>query len=192
MVQVLKCSRELQHHQKKHIITSEKRVLDESMSAFRPRTTKLGGLPNISYILRKPEPIGTEFKTSVCPKLNVMSHMELCEGKEGMLNKPLRQVLLGGTAACTVRLVQATSQSYVDNRTELVMGDSWFSLVKSVISTKKLCQDPKECIFQVKTAYSLFPKAFIEDVLKSQPGGNFNKLTQRIRWSRNDCDWLQV
>jgi hypothetical protein len=96
--------------------------------------------------------------------------MELCEGKEGMLNKPFH-VLLGGTAACTVRLAQATSQSYVDNRTELVMGDSWFGSVKSVISTKKLCQDPKECIFQVKTAHSLFPKAFIEDVLKSQPGG---------------------
>jgi hypothetical protein len=125
MVQVPKCSRELQHHQKKHIITSEKCVLDESMSAFRPCTTKLGGLPNISYILRKPEPIGTEFKTSVNPKLTVMSHMELCEGKEGMLNKPF-QVLLGGTAACTVRLAQATSQSYVDNRTELIMGDSWF------------------------------------------------------------------
>jgi hypothetical protein len=109
---------------RKHdIITSEKRVLDKSMSAFRPCTTKLGGLPNISYILRKPETIGTEFKTSVCPKLTMMSHMELCEGKEDMLNKPF-QVLLGGTAACTVRLAQATSQSYVDNRTELVMRDS--------------------------------------------------------------------
>jgi hypothetical protein len=57
------------------------------MNSFRPHTTKLGGLPNISFILRKPELIGTEFKTSICLKLNVMSYMELCEGKEGMLNK---------------------------------------------------------------------------------------------------------
>eukprot|EP00587_Corethron_hystrix_P016471 CAMPEP_0113317938 /NCGR_PEP_ID=MMETSP0010_2-20120614/12680_1 /TAXON_ID=216773 ORGANISM="Corethron hystrix, Strain 308" /NCGR_SAMPLE_ID=MMETSP0010_2 /ASSEMBLY_ACC=CAM_ASM_000155 /LENGTH=63 /DNA_ID=CAMNT_0000175087 /DNA_START=1326 /DNA_END=1517 /DNA_ORIENTATION=+ /assembly_acc=CAM_ASM_000155 len=26
-------------------------LADETMSAFRPRTTKLGGLPNISFIL---------------------------------------------------------------------------------------------------------------------------------------------
>ena len=39
------------------------RVLDESMSAFRPRTTKTGNLTYLSFILRKPEPLGTEFKT---------------------------------------------------------------------------------------------------------------------------------
>jgi hypothetical protein len=31
---------------------------DESMSAWRPRTTALGGLPNISFVIRKPEPLG--------------------------------------------------------------------------------------------------------------------------------------
>ena len=39
------------------------RVLDESMSAFRPRTMKTGNLPYLSFILRTPEPLGTEFKT---------------------------------------------------------------------------------------------------------------------------------
>ena len=33
-------------------------VVDESMSAWRPRTTATGGLPNISFIVRKPEPLG--------------------------------------------------------------------------------------------------------------------------------------
>ena len=32
------------------------------MSAIVPRTTPTGGLPTISYIMRKPEPLGTEFK----------------------------------------------------------------------------------------------------------------------------------
>jgi hypothetical protein len=31
---------------------------DETMSAWRPRTTALGGLPNISFIVGKPEPLG--------------------------------------------------------------------------------------------------------------------------------------
>ena len=34
-------------------------ILDESMSAWRPDTTKTGGLPAISFVLRKPEPLGT-------------------------------------------------------------------------------------------------------------------------------------
>jgi hypothetical protein len=33
-------------------------VADESMSAWRPRTTAFVGLPNISFIIRKPEPLG--------------------------------------------------------------------------------------------------------------------------------------
>jgi len=32
---------------------------DESMPAWYPRKTKTGGLPNISFIMRKPEPLGT-------------------------------------------------------------------------------------------------------------------------------------
>lgn len=32
--------------------------IDESMCAWKPRKTALGGLPNISFIVRKPEPLG--------------------------------------------------------------------------------------------------------------------------------------
>jgi hypothetical protein len=38
------------------------KVLDELMSAWHPRKNKTEGLPNISFILQKPEPLGTEFK----------------------------------------------------------------------------------------------------------------------------------
>jgi hypothetical protein len=39
---------------------------DESMSPYKPRTSKYGGLPFLSFILRKPKPIGTEFKVTAC------------------------------------------------------------------------------------------------------------------------------
>jgi hypothetical protein len=42
------------------------KVHDESMIALKPRTTKTGGLPFLSFILRKPKTIGTEFKVSAC------------------------------------------------------------------------------------------------------------------------------
>ncbi len=56
--------------------------VDESMSAWRPRTTVTGGLPNLSFVARKPEPLGTEFKNSACPILGVIRHLEIQRGKK--------------------------------------------------------------------------------------------------------------
>ena len=43
--------------------------------------TKNGGLPNISYIIRKLEPLGTEFKSVCCPVTGVLTHLEIQRGK---------------------------------------------------------------------------------------------------------------
>ena len=40
-------------NRKKTVAASIRKTLDESMSAYRPRASALGGLPNISFILRK-------------------------------------------------------------------------------------------------------------------------------------------
>jgi hypothetical protein len=42
-------------------------TMDESISAYKPRKDKLDGLPNITYIHRKPKPLGTEMKTFNIP-----------------------------------------------------------------------------------------------------------------------------
>ena len=59
-------------------------VLDEIMSAWRPQTTPTGGLPNVSFIPRKPEPLGTEFKTVCCGITGVMLFVEVQKGKCAM------------------------------------------------------------------------------------------------------------
>jgi hypothetical protein len=47
------------------VVASSLKVLDELMSAWRPRTTQqCGGLPHLSFIGRKPKRLGTEFKVS--------------------------------------------------------------------------------------------------------------------------------
>jgi hypothetical protein len=52
------------------VVASKRKTLDESMSAHRPRRSKTGVWPNISYILRKPEPLGTELRyVVVCCRL---------------------------------------------------------------------------------------------------------------------------
>ena len=48
------------------VATSSTVTLDEIMSPFQPRTTQSSTLPHLSYIQRKPKPLGTEMKVSWC------------------------------------------------------------------------------------------------------------------------------
>jgi predicted transcriptional regulator of viral defense system len=62
-------------------------TMDESMSAYKPRKDKLGGLSNITYIHRKSKPLGTEMKTMCDCATGVMVCMEVQEGKNAMRQK---------------------------------------------------------------------------------------------------------
>lgn len=100
-------------------------VLDESMSNWQPRKDKLGGLPNISFIKRKPKPLGTEFKCITDAASGIMVHMEIQEGRDPMRMKQYAREL-GVTTACTVRMAEA-----VGNDAPLTyIADSWFGSVK--------------------------------------------------------------
>jgi hypothetical protein len=57
------------------------------MSAYKPREDKLGGLPNISYIHRKPKPFWTEMETMCDCATGVMVYMEVQEGKEAICSR---------------------------------------------------------------------------------------------------------
>jgi hypothetical protein len=52
---------EFNEHHQDLIQVSRWKVDDESMSARFPHKSKTGGLPNISYIIQKPEPLGMFF-----------------------------------------------------------------------------------------------------------------------------------
>ena len=49
---------------------------DESMSTIIFWTTSEGKLPLLFYILRKPEPLGIEFKTVACSVIGVLLFIE--------------------------------------------------------------------------------------------------------------------
>ena len=67
--------------------------------------SKTGGLPNISFVARKPKPLGTEFKVVVDGISGIMLAMDLCEGEEAMRAKD-NTGELGVTGATTLRLVR--------------------------------------------------------------------------------------
>ena len=50
------------------VAASSTKVHDEGIAAHEPQSTKKGDLPNISYVKRKPQPLGTEFKIVCCSK----------------------------------------------------------------------------------------------------------------------------
>ena len=77
------------------------------MSAIRFRTTVKGNLPHLSYIFRKSEPLGTEFKTIACSVTGALLFIEVQRGKEGVKDSRY-QKKLGATAACTNRTMEET------------------------------------------------------------------------------------
>ena len=117
-------------------------VLDESMSAYRPRKDKLGGLPNISYVMRKPKPLGTEFKCVCDASTGVMMHLDIQEGRDPMRAKP-RAKELGVCTATTMRIGEACT-----NQGNIVVGDSWFGSVK--VWCLCICLRMIQCICYVR------------------------------------------
>ena len=136
------------------------------MCAWRPRQTRFGRLPNISYIIRKPEPLGTEYKNICCPITGVMTFMEIQRGKAGMSQMRLQREL-GATAACTIRCTEGSHQGS-EHLHVTVKGDAWFGSVKCAVG---LAQRGRAFVGQIKSNHALFPKIYIEDKLKDAPGG---------------------
>ena len=139
------------------------------------RTTKTGGLPNLSFVTRKPEPLGTEFKNIVDGMTGAMLWLEIQEGKERMRQREYTQDL-GGTAACVLRDVKDAAHfkhhhnmniEDGDDAPYLFFGDSWFRLVKAAANVN--IQNYRAC-FMVKAAHSRNPKNFLEETMQDFPG----------------------
>ena len=164
------------------VAASRVKTLDESMSAFRPQTKKTGNLPNISFILRKPEPLGTELKTVATKGCNgPILYAEIQEGKEGMTHKPYF-VANGATCSCVLRLGKGTKNNgqvpdaLIRN---LYYGDSWFAFLKTAVAvTEEL---DSEFLGPVKTAHKQFPKKFLENTMKEWPPGSHLVMETTVR-----------
>ena len=141
--------------------------VDESMSAWRPRTTVTGGLPNLSFVARKPEPLGTEFKNSACPVLGVMRHIEIQRGKDGMRHQE-HNTTMGATSECTIRLLERSIPDSEKLERFYIQGDSWFG---SINTCAEVAKRKREGVFQIKQYKTLFPMDFINESLRDAPGG---------------------
>jgi len=189
-------NRILQHNASKikNISASHVLVFDESMSSFIPRTTKTGGLPNLLYVCRKPELLGTEFKNIVDGMIVTMIWLEIQEVEHRMRALEYTHDL-GGTAACVMRGVTKVSHFAHHRQHEiesvdtpyLLFGDSWFGSVKAVSNVK--VAGHRSC-FLVETGHSRSPKAFLEDKMKDFPGGTW--ITLEAKTEHEGVDLIYI
>ena len=63
---------------------------------------------------------------------------------------------------------------------DVMIGDSWFGSVTTALGLKNLLPHPKHSITQVKTATLMYPKKFLDSVMKDWPGGSYLVLESVI------------
>ena len=162
----------------KTIAASSTKVMDESMSAFKPQTTAMGNLPHLCFILCKPEPLGSEFKVTGDSKkkgTGCFLGLEVQEGKDAMRAKK-HVSNVGVTAACTLRMAEQTQHNGQNERPNvhhatpggLWKGDSWFGSVKAA---EAMAKDGKGLVAQIKTNHAASPKKELEKIMKDWAAG---------------------
>jgi len=161
-------------------------TVDESMSAYRPRSTKHGNLPSLSHIPRKPEPLGTEFKNLACCVTGIMMKLEL-QKKADVMHTKEHYRSYGATVACTLRL----SDGQGDEEDWTIFGDAWFgSLNTTKALMKRRVGKSGKTYFTgiVKTAHKNYPKEFLRKKLEDRGAGTHKVLVTKI----NGVEYLAI
>jgi hypothetical protein len=152
------------------------KTADETMSGYRPRTTKNGNLPHISHIMRKPVDLGTEFKNTADAETDIMMFLEIQKGRDPMRAMPY-SMAYGATAACTIRMAEGVqkngqkeaSEDGSERPADIILADSWFASVNTAEQLE--IRFKSRFVGVVKSAHTRFPKDFIESSMKTWPAG---------------------
>jgi hypothetical protein len=127
---------------------------DESMFAWKGKSG-VGGIPHLSFIKRKPKPLGLENKCVCDGETGVMLFIEIQEGALRMARKKYERAHQA-TTACTLRLIEGCLGAPPSDDLQVTAYiDSWFC---SYATAKALHDIFKvDVIGCVKTAHAKFP-----------------------------------
>jgi hypothetical protein len=155
-------------------------MLDESMSGWRPKTTKLGGLPNITFEPRKPVPLGTQLKNGVECLSGVLAFQDVVQAPEvqkqkGFFYNDIETLRPERSSLPTSPEIQAHTAEVLRQvegaEVEIggwVGGDAWFGSVMTCVEVMK--HFAVHSTFIVKNNQFLFPMAALHAVLKARHG----------------------
>jgi hypothetical protein len=116
-------------------------MLDESMSGWRPKTSKLGGLPNFTFEPRKPIPLGTMFRNGVECISGLLVFQDVVQNPEMQSCKSYfnEESSLPGNPPITAHAAEVLRQVEGAQIAEggWVGGDAWFGSVLSTVEVMK-------------------------------------------------------
>lgn len=148
-------------------------IMDESMFGWRPKTTKLGGLPHLTWEPRKPSVnIGTMSRNCCDIATGIMLYQDLVDRSELQGRKkysdpptasalPKKEVISVSTAEV---LRQVEGAKVKDGG--YTIGDAWFGSVQAVVELKRRLN--VFSAFIVKQNVQYFPKAVLSAILTAR------------------------
>jgi hypothetical protein len=163
-------------------------MLDESMSGWRPKTSKTGGLPHITHEPRKPVPLGTMIRNAVeCATGIFVNHDIVASPNKQWLKKyldpPVKSHLPKGEEV-SYHTAEVFRQAEDSNLVEggWVGGDAYFGSIESCVELKRWLG--AYSTFIIKQNVNYFPMKVLHAILTARcgprPAGNWVVMTAKI------------
>ena len=155
-------------------------MMDESMSAWKPKTSKLGGMPNIVNEPRKPVDLGAQLRNAVECLTGVLMYQEPTMGPE---RQRMKDFFYKHKDSLTVETTSLPRKEPMSAHTAEVLrlahgsalkedgwcgGDAWFGSVMSCIELRTRLNVHSTFIIKGHTQY--FPIHVLERILKVRHG----------------------
>ena len=157
--------RAFNNKRKEELVVGTDLTPDELMIAWKGKKGN-GGIPHLSYVERKPIPLGTEAKVVCEGSMGMCVFIELQKGKITMARQKWCREYKA-TSACTVRLLDKMGTKEVEDmdntlrwlanrgKKRCVYADSWFASVETALALKK--ELGLHFTGPIKTAHKYFP-----------------------------------
>ena len=145
-------------------------LLDESMSGYRPKTSKTGGYPNITFEPRKPVPLGTMLRNALECITGIFVNHDIVESPQGQWTKeftsPPTQSHLPKGEDISYHTAEVLRQAKNVEKGGWVGGDAWFGSMETCVELKRRLG--LYSTFIVKQNLNYFPMPVLHAVLRAR------------------------
>jgi Transposase IS4 len=184
------------NEKRKNTLECSMLMLDESMSGWRPKTLKFGGLPNITFEPRKPVPLGTQFRNAAECFTGCLMFQDIVQTSEEQKRKKyffvnqdaergeIEMSHLPGKHKMQAHVAEVLRQVEGAGVVEggWVGGDAWFGSVMTCVEVMK--RHKVHSTFVVKNHHLMFPMGVLHSVLEARhgnrPAGHWVTMTATI------------